>query len=298
MPHLHWNFRERDLRAAAEAPFCALAAVRDAYGDASADNLLVHGDNLRALKALVPHFAGSVRCVFIDPPYNTRKDFPHYQDNLEHTQWLEMMAPRLALLRELLADHGSIWIVIDDDEAHYLKVLMDEIFGRKNFITSVAWQKFHSVKRNARCNISQAHDYLLVYSKSDKVSAFNLLEMDEQALKVYKNPDNDPRGPWRTSPLTVSLLSGQRGAQYAKTGESSGLYEIAAPNGKRHWPTKGRCWFAKETIDGLIADNRVWWGKDGNAVPMQKLFLSKGGWKENLLHFLDAHGGGKQQEGE
>ena len=280
MPILDWHNRSQHIRAAAQAPFCALSAVRSPVGNASAQNILVHGDNLLALKALVPHYAGAVDCVFIDPPYNTRKDFPHYQDNLEHTQWLEMMFPRLVLLHELLADNGSIWVVIDDDEAHYLKVLMDEIFGRKNFVTGVAWQKFHSVKKNSRFNISQSHDYLLVYAKSGNLSDFNMLAMDEDALKVYKNPDNDPRGPWRTTPLTVSLMSGQRGAQYAKTGESSGLYEIVAPNGKRHLPTKGRCWFSKETIDQLIAEKRVWWGKDGNAVPMKKLFLSEGGGKK------------------
>ena len=234
-----------------------------------------------ALKSLVPHYAGAVKCVFIDPPYNTRKDFEHYDDNLEHSQWLAMIRPQLDLLRRLLAEDGSIWAIIDDDEGHYLKILMDEVFGRKNFVANVVWQKFHSVKANARFNISQAHDHILVYAKNERaLTDFNKLQMDSDALKVYKNPDNDKRGPWRTAPLTVSLLSGQRGAHYAKTGESSGLYQIVAPNGKTYWPGKGRCWISKASVDRLIAEEKIWWGKTGNAIPMRKLFLSEGGGKK------------------
>lgn len=130
MPVLNWLTRAADIRQLAKVPACALVALpQHDGGDSSADNLLIQGDNLHALKALSPYYAGKVKCVFIDPPYNTRKDFEHYQDNLEHVQWLEMIYPRLELLRELLSEDGSIWAIIDDDEAHYLKVLMDEIFG-------------------------------------------------------------------------------------------------------------------------------------------------------------------------
>ena len=287
MPTLNWLTRKDDIKASGQVPYRILEpAAKGVYGDPGSGSLLIQGDNLDALKSLLPFYAGSVKCIFIDPPYNTRKDFEHYQDNLEHAQWLEMMYPRLELLRKLLADNGSIWAIIDDDEGHYLKVLMDEIFGRKNFIANVVWQKFHSVKTNARHNISQSHDHILAYSKNKNLlTDFNLLDMDEEALKVYKNPDNDPRGPWRTAPLTVSLLTGQRGVSYAKTGVSSGIYEITAPNGKRHLPNEGRCWISKKTVNELIKDNRIWWGRKGDAVPMKKLFLLEKGSKKTCSTF-------------
>ena len=250
------------------------------YGDKNSKNMLIYGDNLLALKALEQDFAGKIKCIYIDPPYNTGSAFESYDDGLEHSIWLSLIRDRLVVLKALLRDDGSIWISIDDNECHYLKILCDEIFGRNNFIANIVWQKFHSVKTNAQYGISQTHDHVLMYRKSERLSNFNLLDMDEDALEVYKNRDNDPRGRWRTAPLTVSLLSGQRGAAYAKTGKSTGLYEIIAPNGKRHLPSKGRCWIAKNTIDELIADNRIWWGKDGNAVPMRKLFLSEKGAKK------------------
>ncbi len=142
MPILHWLDREKDVKAAEDVPYRLLEAVPDlSYGDPAAENMLIQGDNLEALKALLPYYAGQVKCIFIDPPYNTRKDFGHYDDNLEHTRWLSMMFPRLELLRELLSEDGTIWATIDDDEGHYLKVIMDEIFGRKNFIANCVWQK-------------------------------------------------------------------------------------------------------------------------------------------------------------
>lgn len=278
MPILNWLDREKDVKAAKSVPYRLLELdPKLSYGDDEAENMLIQGDNLEALKALLPYYAGQAKCIFIDPPYNTHSAFEHYDDNLEHTKWLSMMYPRLELLRELLAEDGSIWVTIDDNEGHYLKVIMDEVFGRNNFITSVAWQKFHSVKANSQYKISASHDHIFAYRKSEELQDFNLIPMDEDALKIYKNLDDDPRGRWRTAPLTVSLLSGQRGQQYAKTGTSSGLYEITSPNGKKHWPTKGRCWLSKEYIEELKNDNRIWWGKDGNAVPMKKIFLSEQG---------------------
>lgn len=244
------------------------------------ENLIIQGDNLEALKSLLPFYAGQVKCIFIDPPYNTGSAFSHYDDNLEHSLWLNMMYPRLELLRELLAEDGSIWITLDDNESHYCKVICDEIFGRKNFVANVVWQKFHSVKKNSKYGVSEAHDHILIYKKSDNLKDFNLLDMDIEALSVYKNPDNDPRGLWRTAPLTVSLLGGARGAAYAKTGQSSGLYEIISPTGKIHLPSKGRCWISKNGFDALLKDNRVYWGKDGNAVPMKKVFLEESGGKK------------------
>ncbi len=241
------------------------------------DNLLIQGDNLLALKALEQQYSGKVKCVFIDPPYNTGSAFTHYDDGLEHSLWLSLIRDRLEVLRALLAEDGSLWITIDDNEAHYLKVLCDEVFGRGNFVGNIVWQKFHSVKTNAQYRLSQAHDHILIFKKSEALQNFNFLDMDDDALKVYKNPDNDPRGRWRTAPLTVSLIGGARGKAFAKTGQSTGFYEIVAPNGKKHLPSNGRCWISKKGVDELIADNRVWWGKDGNAVPMKKIFLNESG---------------------
>ena len=281
MPILNWLGRDEALKTAAKTPYRLLEEVPElGYGDKSTDNMIVQGDNLEALKALLPFYAGQVKCIYIDPPYNTGSAFEHYDDNLEHSTWLSMMEPRLELLREFLSEDGAIFVSIDDNEQAYLRVIMDEIFGRNNFIATIAWQKFHSVKANSVHNISQSHEYIVVYAKNSENLLFNKVSMTEEAIKVYKNPDNDPRGLWRTAPLTVSLLSGARGKAYAKTGQSTGLYEIIAPNGTRHLPSKGRCWLSKENIDNMIKDNRIWWGKDGNAVPMQKIFLSeKGGMK-------------------
>ena len=150
------------------------------------DNKLVFGDNLLALKALEREYAGKVKCIFIDPPYNTGSAFSYYDDGLEHSIWLGLMRDRLEILRNLLTDDGSLWITIDDNEAHYLKVLGDEVFGRSNFVANIVWQKFHSVKTNSKYGISQAHDHILVFKKSDAMSDFNLLSMDEEALKYTK----------------------------------------------------------------------------------------------------------------
>lgn len=250
------------------------------YGDLNSQNMLIHGDNLLALKALEQDFSNEIKCVFIDPPYNTGSAFEQYDDNLEHSIWLSLMRPRLEIIRQLLSEDGSLWITIDDNESHYLKVLCDEVFGRSNFVGNIVWQKFHSVKTNAQYRLSVAHDHILIYKKSDALQNFNYLDMDEDALKVYRNPDNDPRGVWRTAPLTVGLLGGARGKAFAKTGQSTGLYEIIAPNGKRHLPSKGRCWISKKGFEALLADKKIWWGKDGNAVPMRKLFLSESGGKK------------------
>jgi len=137
MPTLHWLTREKDLKLAAKAPYRLLEADDEhSYGDVNTGNMIIQGDNLEALKALLPYYAGQVKCIYIDPPYNTKSAFEHYDDNLEHTTWLCMMYPRLELLRELLAEDGSIWISLDDNECHYLKVVADEIFGRNNFLTT------------------------------------------------------------------------------------------------------------------------------------------------------------------
>ena len=163
MPILDWLNREQDVKAADAVPYRLLESVDDlSYGDPHSQNMLIQGDNLEALKSLLPYYAGQVKCIYIDPPYNTRSAFEHYDDNLEHSKWLAMMFPRLELLRELLAEDGSIWVSIDDSESHYLKVVMDEIFGRRNFIASNVWQKRYS--RENREAIGDVHEYVLTYS--------------------------------------------------------------------------------------------------------------------------------------
>lgn len=233
------------------------------YGEQS-DNLLIQGDNLLALKALIPFYAGRVKCIFIDPPYNTQSAFEHYDDKLEHSQWLSMMYPRLVLLRELLAEDGSIWITIDDNEAHYLKVLMDEVFGRNNFIANVVWQKKYAVKSDSEF-LSESHDHVLVYSKKIGTVALYRLPRSEEQDARYKNPDNDPRGVWTSGPLQRN-----EARDYA-------IYPIVSPmTGKGHMPPSGTSWrFTKERMSELIADNRIYFGSDGNNVPRLKRFLSE-----------------------
>ncbi|MDL1866133.1 site-specific DNA-methyltransferase [Betaproteobacteria bacterium PRO4] len=239
------------------------------------DNRLIFGDNLLALKALEQEFAGKVKCVFIDPPYNTGSAFSHYDDGLEHSIWLGLMRDRLEIIRRLLAEDGSLWITIDDAEGHYLKVMCDEIFGRTNFLGTVTWQKTTSVHNNA-VYFSSATDMLLAYSKEISLFKMGRLPRSDRNVGDYSNADNDHRGPWASSPLHVSLTSGQRGKQYAQTGKSSGLFAIISPHGEEIWPPKGRCWaYAPETIASFEKDNLIWWGKDGKNQPRLKRFLEQ-----------------------
>jgi adenine-specific DNA-methyltransferase len=238
-------------------------------------NRLIFGDNLLALKSLEQEFAGTIKCIFIDPPYNTGSAFTHFDDGLEHSLWLSLMRDRLEILRGLLRDDGSIWITIDDNEAHYLKVLCDEVFGRFNFVANVVWQKKFSPQANAIW-LSDSHDHLLVYARNKTAWRPNLLPRTDSADSRYLNPDNDPRGPWTSGDCTISLTGGQRGAQFARTGVSENIYEITTPTGRKLQPTKGRCWGAsKQRYLELLADNRIWFGKDGNNVPRLKRFLSE-----------------------
>lgn len=239
------------------------------------DNRLIFGDNLLALKALEQEFAGKVKCVFIDPPYNTGSAFSHYDDGIEHSIWLGLMRDRLEVIRHLLSEDGSLWITIDDAEGHYLKVLCDEIFGRRNFLGTVTWQKTTSVHNNA-VYFSSATDMLLAYSKEISLFRMGRLPRSDRNVGDYSNTDNDPRGPWASSPLHVSLTSGQRGKQYAQTGKSSGLFPITSPHGEEIWPPKGRCWaYSPETIASFEKDGLIWWGKDGKNQPRLKRFLEQ-----------------------
>ncbi|WP_311336810.1 site-specific DNA-methyltransferase [Cardiobacterium hominis] len=226
------------------------------------DNRLIFGDNLLALKALEQEFSGKVKCVFIDPPYNTGSAFAHYDDGLEHSIWLGLMRDRLEIIQRLLADDGSLWITIDDNEAHYLKVLCDEVFGRGNFVANVVWQKRTSP--DARLYLGAAHDHIIVYGKELSSLKFNLLEISEEQRKRYKNPDNDPRGDWVSSDFSAQ---GFRPNQ---------MYAITTPSGKVHYPPEGSCW--KNTEDKFlqqVKEGRFWFGKNGDGVPRRKNYLSE-----------------------
>lgn len=229
------------------------------------DNRLIFGDNLLALKSLEQEFSGQVKCVFIDPPYNTGSAFTHYDDGLEHSIWLGLMRDRLEIIKRLLAEDGSLWITIDDNEAHYLKVMCDEIFGRANFVANVVWQKRTSPDNRLR--LGNAHDHILVYGKIPLIhQKFNQLEISEKRKKDFKNPDNDPRGAWASTDFT-----GMTGHATA-----SQFYTITSPTGKQHPPPAGRCWaISEETFQKLLSENRVWFGNDGNARPRLKRFLSE-----------------------
>jgi adenine-specific DNA-methyltransferase len=229
----------------------------------SFDNRLIFGDNLLALKALEQEFSGKVKCVFIDPPYNTGSAFTHYDDGLEHSIWLGLMRDRLEIIRRLLSEDGSLWITIDDNEAHYLKVLCDEIFGRGNFVANVVWQKKFSPQNDAKW-ISSSHDHLLCYAL-DKSRWFpNALPRSAEMDERYKNPDNDPRGQWTATDLTRAE---HRDRDY---------WGLVTPSGKMVFPAKGRSWSRpKENIEKLKEDNRLWFGPNGSNLPRLKKFLSE-----------------------
>ena len=276
MPKLDWLTRNEDEQVASSVPYRLLTEVPEySYGDPNSENMLIQGDNLEALKALLPFYAGQVKCIFIDPPYNTRSAFAQYDDNLEHAQWLGMMYPRLELLREFLREDGSIWVTIDDNEAHYLKVIMDEVFGRKNFVANCVWQKKFSPQPNAIW-LSDSHDHVLVYGRNKVIWRPKLLARTDTANSRYANPDNDPRGVWTSGDLSISLTGGQRGAQFARTGISENLYVIEVPSGRKVKPSPGTCWrVSSERFEELRKDGRVWFGANGNNVPRLKRFLNE-----------------------
>jgi len=264
MPTLDWLDREAAFRTAQQVPTRVLRphAAGHTFGDGSG-NLLVQGDNLEALKALLPFYRGRVKCIFIDPPYNTKSAFEHYDDNLEHSQWLSMMLPRLQLLREFLREDGSIWVTIDDHEGHYLKVLMDEVFGRGNFIATAIWQKLHA-RNNSAQHLSADHDFLLAYSRSLKDWSRNKVARTEASDADFWNPDEDPRGLWRRSDLTAAKPY------------SDGHYEVVGPHGDTFVPRGNRFWsISRETFEQLKQDGRIWWGKSGRTFPFRKRFKSE-----------------------
>lgn len=240
------------------------AALSNTAADPDTENMLIHGDNLLALKALESKYAGQVKCIYIDPPYNTGSAFEHYDDNLEHSQWLQLIRPRLEILWRLLADEGSMWISIDDDEQAYMKVLCDELFGRSSFVASIIWQKRTSP--DMRAVISDGHDYILVYAKDKELfkQKRNRLPLSEEQRKSYKNPDNDPRGPWTSTDCTAQ----------AGHGTAEQFYTLTTPAGRVIELPKSLCWrFTKERMEEEIAAGRIWLGKDGKGVPRKKTYL-------------------------
>lgn len=227
------------------------------------DNRLIFGDNLLALKSLEQEFSGKVKCVFIDPPYNTGSAFTHYDDGLEHSIWLGLMRDRLEIIKRLLAEDGSLWITIDDNEAHYLKVMCDEIFGRANFVANGIWQKKFSPQSDAKW-LSDNHDHILIYAKNKEIWRPNLLSRTESNNSRYSNPDNDSRGVWASSDMSVRTYS------------EATDYPITTPSGRVVNPASGRCWsISKEKFQELVDDNRIWFGANGGNIPRIKTFLSE-----------------------
>jgi len=239
------------------------------------DNRLIFGDNLLALKALEYEFTGRVRCIYIDPPYNTGSAFAQYEDGLEHSIWLGLIRERLTLLRNLLSKDGSCWIQLDDNEAQYCKVLADEIFGRDNFIANVVWNKSYAVRSNAQF-FSSAHEHILVYAKDRAHLRLNQFGRSAKQTERYSNPDNDPRGPWQSVTMTISLVGGARGRQYAKTGVSENIFEVKSPSGKVFLPPPNRCWSRNPSgFKKLDAEGRIYWGTSGENAPRLKMYLSE-----------------------
>lgn len=232
------------------------------------DNCLIFGDNLLALKALEQEFTGKIKCIFIDPPYNTGSAFEHYDDGVEHSIWLSLMRDRLEILRRLLTDDGSLWITIDDNEAHYLKVLCDEVFGRANFIANLAWHKRVSPANDAKY-FSNDFDHVLVFAKIKDLWRPNRLEKNESQLANYRNPDGDPRGPWNSAAYTCAKTADERPNLY---------YAIKNPTtGQDVWPSRTRVWaYDRNGHENNVKAGLLYWGKDGLArMPRIKKFLTQ-----------------------
>ena len=214
------------------------------------------------MKALEQDYSGKIKCIYIDPPYNTGNAFEHYDDGLEHSIWLSLMRDRLEILKRLLSnDGGSIWISIDADESHYLKVLCDEIFGRQCFVDEVIWQRAFAPV-NLKKTLSRSHDTILVYCKNSIGFELNKLPRSAETNSRYKNPDNDPRGPWTSGDLSV-------GPAIEKN-----IYEITTPSGRKCLPPKGYSWrVSKEKLQEMITEKKIYFGPTGENAPRIKRFL-------------------------
>lgn len=284
MPTLEWIGKDKVINHHNEVPYRVLDKVYT-YNAEESENKIIRGDNLEALKALLPQYEGKIKCIYIDPPYNTGEENWIYNDNVNdpkikkwlgdivgkegedlcrHDKWLCMMYPRLKLLHRLLSKEGIIFISIDDNEQSNLKLMCDEIFGINNFIATFIWEKRKN--RENRKVVSSRHDYIVSYRKSpSEQRILKLLPMTEEALDRYQNPDNDPRGLWKSDPVTAQ----------AGHATQSQFYELVAPNGKKHSLPKGRCWlYTEEVMAEAIKDNQIWFGISGNNVPRKKTYLA------------------------
>ncbi|MBV6474328.1 MAG: hypothetical protein JPMHGGIA_02633 [Saprospiraceae bacterium] len=291
MPTLHWIGKEKVINHHLDVPFRVL---EHSYGfdngnqkkeETGSGNKIIHGDNLEALKTLLPEYEGKIKCIYIDPPYNTGNEGWVYNDNVNdpkikkwlgqvvgkesedlsrHDKWLCMMYPRLKLLHKLLAEDGAIFISIDDNEQANLKLLCDEIFGGGNFVTNVIWEKNYSPRNDAKY-FSASHDFVVVYAKSKTSWKRNLAPRTDKQNKFYKHNDNDGRGLWRPDNVLVKSFS------------ESGVFGIKNPNnGKVYFPPKGSCYrFNEEKSKQMLAENRFYFGKDGNGKPQLKRYLSE-----------------------
>lgn len=292
MPTLTWIGKEKVVNHHQEVPYRVLEHKYGFRADDPADttptnsgNKIIHGDNLEALKSLLPEYEGRIKCIYIDPPYNTGNEKWVYNDNVNdpkikkwlgevvgkqgedlsrHDKWLCMMYPRLKLLHKLLADDGAIFISIDDAEICNLRLLCNDIFGENNFIATIIWRKNYAPKGSAM-HFSEDHDYILVFGKNADTWIPNKMPRTEKQNKAYKNPDNDPRGLWRPNNLA------------ARNFYSKGTYSITCPSGRIiPGPPSGSYWrVSEEKFRELDQDGRIWWGKDGNNVPAPKIFLSE-----------------------
>lgn len=286
MPTLDWIGKSAVVNHHQTVPYRLIQGDRElSAGAAGAGNLLVEGDNLHALKALLPYYGGRVKCIYIDPPYNTGNEGWIYNDNVNapemkrwlgrvvgkeaedlsrHDKWLCMMYPRLALLRQFLREDGAIFVSIDDNEIAHLRCIMDEIFGAQNFVATIIWQKMDSPK-NTAIHLSEDHDFILLYAKNGDVWRPNKLARTEAMIARYKNPDNDPRGPWLLSDLAARNFYAQ------------GRYAITTRKGRViDGPPAGSYWrVSRERFDELERDGRIWWGKSGDNRPGIKRFLSE-----------------------
>ena len=284
MPSLNWIGKETVVNHDKEVPFRLLRKINSHSVGKDSKNLIIHGDNLEALKALMPHYFGKIGCIYIDPPYNTGNEKWVYNDRVNspkikkwlgkvvggeaedlcrHDKWLCMMYPRLKLLKDLLSENGAIFISIDDNEHCNLRAIMDEIFGESNFVATIGWQKKFSRQSDARW-FSDTYEFIIVYAKSKYKWKPNLFPRTEEQDNRYKNPDNDHRGPWSPDNIVVKTYS----AKYD--------YKIKTPSGRIVKPPTGFCWrYSKSRFQELVTDNRIYFGNSGNNVPRVKRFLSE-----------------------
>lgn len=289
MPTLHWIGKEKIINHHLEVPYRVLEhkygfnEKGEQKGKTGTGNMIIHGDNLEALKSLLPQYEGKIKCIYIDPPYNTGKEQWLYTDNVNHPKiekwlnkivgkdgedlarddkWLCMMYPRLKLLHKMLTEDGIFFCSIDDYEQAGLKLLLDEIFGANNFINNIIWQRAYA-PINTKKRFSPNHDFIICYARNIELVKFTL-SRTEDSNDRYSNPDNDPRGPWKSSDLSVGPVVSEK------------VYKIITPTGREVLPPKGRCWvLTKERYNEFLKDNRIWFGASENNIPSIKRFISE-----------------------